>query len=156
MEFTCIEPYPRQFLIDGVPGITKLIRSKIQQAPTSSFDQLGPNDVLFIDTSHVAKTGSDVNHLFFEILPRLRPGVLVHVHDIFLPDDYPQRWAIEEGRNWNEQYFVRAFLQFNDVFEIIWASYFMSTRHSAETAAIFPRFPKYGGGGSLWLRRTRQ
>ena len=153
MEFTCIEPYPRQFLIDGVPGVTSLIRKKIQQMEPSFFDRLGPNDILFIDSSHVAKAGSDVNYLIFEILPRLQPGVLVHIHDIFLPDEYSKRWVIDEGRNWNEQYVVRAFLQYNHAFEVVWASYYMCTRHAAETAAIFPRFPKYGGGGSLWLRR---
>jgi hypothetical protein len=153
MQFTCIEPYPRQFLIDGVPGVTSLIRSKIQEIEPSFFTGLGPNDILFIDSSHVAKTGSDVNYLFFEVLPKLLPGVLIHIHDIFLPDEYPKRWVIDEGRNWNEQYLVRAFLQYNSAFEIVWASYYMSTRHAEQTVAVFPRFPKYGGGGSLWLRR---
>jgi hypothetical protein len=153
MEFTCIEPYPRQFLIDGVPGVTSLIRRKIQEVEPAFFRQLGLNDILFIDSSHVAKTGSDVNYLLFEVLPNLRPGVLVHIHDIFLPDEYPKRWVMEENRNWNEQYLVRAFLQYNNVFEIVWASYYMCTRHSVETSAIFPRFLQLGGGGSLWLRR---
>ena len=153
MEFTCIEPYPRQFLIDGVPGVTSLIRKKVQRMDPSFFSRLGAGDVLFIDTSHVAKAGSDVNYLFFEILPSLQSGVLVHIHDIFLPDEYPKHWVIDQGRNWNEQYVVRAFLQYNEVFEIVWASYYMCTRHAGETAAIFSRFPKYGGGGSLWLRR---
>jgi len=153
MEFTCIEPYPRQFLIDGVAGVSRLIRRKLQQVELSFFDCLGFNDLLFIDSSHVAKAGSDVNYLFFEVLPRLKPGVLIHIHDIFLPDEYPKRWVIEEGRNWNEQYLVRAFLQHNHAFQVLWASYYMCTRHAQETAAIFPRFPQQGGGGSLWLRR---
>jgi len=155
MQFTCIEPHPRQFLIDGVSGITNLIRRRIQQVDLALFTLLAANDILFIDTSHVAKTGGDVNHLFFEILPRLQPGVLVHIHDIFLPDEYPKRWAIDEGRNWNEQYLVRAFLQYNDVFEVVWSSYYMCTRHAEDTAAVFTRFPKFGGGGSLWLRRRK-
>ena len=153
MEFACIEPYPRQFLLDGVPGVTSLIKKKAQQMEPSFFSHLSSGDILFIDSSHVAKAGSDVNYLFFEILPSLQPGVLVHIHDIFLPDEYPKRWVLEEGRNWNEQYLVRAFLQYNQVFEIVWSSYYMCTRHAAETAAVFPRFPEYGGGGSLWLRR---
>jgi Methyltransferase domain len=153
MEFTCVEPYPRQFLIDGVPGVTSLVRKKVQQAEPSLFSGLGSGDILFIDTSHVVKAGSDVNYLFFEILPSLQPGVLVHIHDIFLPDEYPKRWVLDEGRNWNEQYLVRAFLQYNEAFEIVWSSYYMCTRHAAETLAVFPRFREYGGGGSLWLRR---
>lgn len=153
MAFECIEPYPRQFLIDGVAGVTSLVRKKIQSVELPFFDRLGANDVLFIDSSHVTRTGSDVNFLFFEVLPRLKPGVLVHIHDIFLPDEYPKRWAIEEGRNWNEQYLVRAFLQYNSAFEVVWSSYYMCTRHAEKTAAVFSRFPKFGGGGSLWIRR---
>jgi predicted O-methyltransferase YrrM len=153
MEVTCIEPYPRQFLIDGVEGVSALVKKKVQQVMPDFFDRLTENDILFIDSSHVSKAGSDVNYLIFEVLPRLRPGVLVHIHDIFLPDEYPKRWVIEEGRNWNEQYLVRAFLQFNDAFQIVWASYYMSTRHPEQTAACFPRASTLGGGGSLWLRR---
>ena len=142
MDFTCVEPYPRQFLIDGVAGITSLIRKKIQQVEPSFFSRLGPGDILFIDSSHVAKAGSDVNYLFFEVLPALRPGVIVHIHDIFLPDEYPKRWVIEEGRNWNEQYLVRAFLQHNDAFEVLWSSYYMCTRHAEETAGGLSPFPE--------------
>ena len=74
---------------------------------------------MFIDSSHVSKVGSDVNYLFFEVLPRLKPGVLVHVHDTFLPDEDPKVWVIDQGRNWNEQYLVRAFLQFNPTWELV-------------------------------------
>jgi hypothetical protein len=153
MQFTLVEPYPRQFLIDGVCGVSQLLREKVENVNISLFETLHEGDVLFIDSSHVAKTGSDVNYLFFEVLPRLRRGVYVHIHDVFLPDEYPQIWAIEQGRNWNEQYLVRAFLQFNNSFEVIWASHLMATRFPQETAAAFPNFPLLGGGGSLWLRR---
>ena len=77
------------------------------------FEKLEAGDVLFIDSSHVAKTGSDVNYLFFEVLPRLRRGVRVHVHDIFLPIEYPRDWVIDENRSWNEQYVLRALLMFS-------------------------------------------
>ena len=94
-----------------------------------------------------------MNHLFFEVLPRLRAGVYVHIHDIFLPDDYPKIWAIDQGRNWNEQYLVRAFLQYNAEFEVVWGSYLLCTRYAEATRAVFPRFPALGAGGSLWVRR---
>jgi hypothetical protein len=149
----CIEPYPRQFLIDGVPGISDLVRQKVEDVPLPFFDVLGAGDVLFIDSSHVSKAGSDVNYLFFDVLPRLAPGVLVHIHDIFLPDEYPKVWTIEQGRNWNEQYLLRAFLQFNLEWEIVWAAHFMGTRHTAAVQQVFPRYPAEGGGGSLWIRR---
>lgn len=154
LQFVCIEPYPRQFLLDGVAGISELVVSKVQDVPLDFYDRLQEGDILFIDSSHVTKVGSDVNHLFFEVIPRLRKGVLIHIHDIFLPDEYPKKWVIEEGRHWNEQYLVRAFLEFNVSFEILWASYFMAKYHGVEVKAGFPRFPELGGGGSLWLRRT--
>jgi predicted O-methyltransferase YrrM len=153
LDFSCIEPYPRQFLIDGVEGITRLVRQKVEDVELAFFDRLGAGDFLFIDSSHVSKVGSDVNYLFFEVLPRLRPGVIVHIHDIFLPDEYPKVWVIDQGRNWNEQYLVRAFLQFNFNWDVLWAAHFMGTRHTEAVQRTFPRFPSLGGGGSLWLRR---
>ena len=153
LRFMCIEPYPRQFLIDGVPGIADLIRHKVEDVPLQFFDSLQAGDILFIDSSHVSKVGSDVNYLFFEVLPRLSSGVIVHIHDIFLPDEYPKVWAIDQGRNWNEQYVVRAFLQFNTAWEILWAAHFMGTRHTAAVQQVFPRYPADGGGGSLWICR---
>ncbi len=153
MRLTCVEPFPRQFLIDGVDGVTGLVREGVQKVDLSTFDSLERNDILFVDSSHVSKTGSDVNHLIFEVFPRLRPGVYVHIHDIFLPDDYPLKWAIEDGRNWNEQYVVRAFLQYNQEFQVAWTAYLMATRYATQTAEVFRRFPSLGAGGSLWIRR---
>jgi len=114
---------------------------------------LQSGDILFIDSSHVAKVGSDVNYLFFEVIPRLKPGVMVHFHDVFLPDEYPKVWVIDEGRNWNEQYLLRAFLQFNTSWEVMWSAHFMGTRHRAAVQMTFPRYPALGGGGSFWIRR---
>ena len=153
LDFTCVEPYPRQYLINGVKGITRLERCKVQDLPIDYFNRLENGDILFIDSSHVAKVGSDVNYLMFEVIPRLAPGVYVHFHDIFLPDEYPQRWMIEEGRNWNEQYVVQAFLMFNNAWKVVWAANFMAVRHASEVSRAFRGFPSLGGGGSLWIRR---
>lgn len=155
LHFTCIEPFPRQFLQDGVPGISDLLVKPVQDVDLSFFGQLGKDDILFIDSSHVSKIGSDVNFLLLDVLPRLATGVYVHLHDIFLPDEYPREWMIEEGRHWNEQYLVQAFLQFNRCFEVVWAAHFMATRHRHAVRQVFPRFPSLGGGGSLWLRRVQ-
>jgi hypothetical protein len=155
LDFTCVEPYPRQYLIDGVRGITRLKQCKVQDVPADYFAQLGEGDILFIDSSHVAKVGSDVNYLMFDVIPALAPGVYVHIHDIFLPDEYPQKWMIDEGRNWNEQYVTQAFLMFNNEWEVVWAANFMATRHTEEVSRVFPCFPKLGGGGSLWIRRKQ-
>lgn len=102
MDIICIEPYPRDFLKSGIPGLTQLIQEKVEDVPLSVYDSLECGDVLFIDSSHVSKTGSDVNHIYFEILPRLKRGVIIHIHDIFLPFDYKKEWVLEEKRSWNE------------------------------------------------------
>jgi hypothetical protein len=106
MQFTCIEPYPRGFLVTGVAGITDLMVQKVEDVPLSRFDSLGANDVLFIDSSHTVRTGGDVVWLFGQVLPRLRSGVHVHIHDVFLPGDYPEPW-VREGWGWNENYLKR-------------------------------------------------
>jgi hypothetical protein len=155
LDFSCIEPYPRQFLIDGVEGITRLVPERVEDVELNFFERLGAGDILFIDSSHVSKVGSDVNYLFFEVIPRLKPGVMVHIHDIFLPDEYPKAWVIDQGRNWNEQYLVRAFLQFNTDWQVLWASHFMGTRYTTQVQSTFPRYPALGGGGSIWLNRMR-
>ncbi len=152
IDFRCLEPYPRQFLIDGVDGITELVQTKIEDMDLSYFDVLEENDILFIDSTHVSKVGSDVNYLFFEVIPRLKKGVIVHIHDIFLPDEYPKEWAIAQGRNWNEQYVLRAFLQFNAQWKIIWAANYMGTRYLHKVQDVFSDYPKLGGGGSIWMQ----
>lgn len=154
IEFSCIEPYPRPFLLNGISGISQLVCKKVEDVDLGFFERLSGGDILFVDSSHVSKVGSDVNYLFFEVLPRLPKGVFVHLHDIFLPDEYPKTWMIDQGRNWNEQYLTRAFLQFNDHWEVIWSSHFMGTREPAVLASLFSRLPeRIGHGSSLWLRR---
>ena len=96
----------------------EVIPKVVQDVPLSRFDELRKNDILFIDSSHVSKTGSDVNYIFFEILPRLRSGVLIHVHDVPYPFEYGED-IVYEGRAWNEAYVLRAFLQFNRAFELL-------------------------------------
>ena len=112
IDFTCIDPYPRAFLNGEVVGISRLIAREVQQVPLDEFRRLRAGDILFIDSSHVAKTGSDVNFLYFDVLPALHAGVHVHVHDIFLPFDYPPDWVLTNNRSWNEQYVLRALLMY--------------------------------------------
>lgn len=146
----CIEPYPREFLRDPAYGIS-LIESKIQNVPLAYFESLQSGDVLFIDTSHVCKTGSDVNHLFLEILPRLQPGVYVHVHDIFLPEEYPHSWAIDENRSWNEQYLLQAFLINNAKVKVLFGTGFARTAFLQQAKdAVQGKLELYGG--SFWFR----
>jgi hypothetical protein len=154
MDFTCIEPYPPEFLGDGLPGISRLIRSPVEQVPLDHFLELREGDFLFIDTSHTVKTGGDVVFLLNEVVPRLSPGVIIHIHDIFLPWDYPPDWVLV-GRQWNEQYAVRAFLGFNSAFEIMLSVAWLSQFRRDLLNASVPDYPigYDDGGGSLWLRR---
>ena len=93
-----IEPYPRVELMASLPGHWKLEACTLQRAPLAPIEALTSGDILFYDGSHVARAASDVNWLFFEILPRVAPGVMVHIHDVFWPSDYPESWIFERAR----------------------------------------------------------
>jgi predicted O-methyltransferase YrrM len=152
---TFIEPYPRAFLVQGAEaGRYELIRKRVQEVDQAIFDSLESGDILFIDSSHVSKTGSDVNHLFLNVLPRLAPGVYVHVHDVFLPEDYRKEWAIDENRSWNEQYLLQALLVENPNFEVVFGSLFAFRRFPELVSAAIGQ-PAFGGG-SFWIRRKPQ
>ena len=119
-EVTFVEPYPNRLLRllrDGDQQQVRLIDKKVQDVPLEVFLSLESGDLLFIDSSHVVKCGSDLHFIFFEILPRLKPGVFVHFHDVFFPFDYPSEWLIK-GQYWNENYFLRAFLSYNTEWSI--------------------------------------
>jgi hypothetical protein len=150
----CIEPFPQEFLKHGFRGLHSLIEKKVQDMDLDFFSQLGPGDVLFIDSSHTVKIGGDVNYLFLEVLPRLKPGVIVHVHDIFFPFDYRRDWVKEELRFWTEQYLLQAFLAFNSEFEVLIANSYLSYCYGKDLKATFPSLPALGGG-SFWMRRKQ-
>ena len=130
---------------------TTLIQEPIQRVKIAEIERLDQNDLLFVDSSHVSKIGSDVNHIVFEILPALRPGVIVHFHDIHWPFEYPEDWVML-GRAWNEAYLVRAFLQFNDSFEILFFNSLMQRRQPEVFERMLPSANETRGS-SLWLRR---
>jgi predicted O-methyltransferase YrrM len=154
LHFTCIEPYPPEFLTGGVDGISELVVAPVQEAPLDKFLSLSDGDVLFIDSSHTVKTGGDVPYLFEEILPRLARGVVIHVHDIALPRDYPEEWVLA-GRAWNEQYLVHAFLAFNSAFRILLGVSWLNVNRADALAEVLPDYPQaYGdSGASLWMQR---
>jgi hypothetical protein len=155
-EVTAFEPYPNEVLRAGFPGLARLVPAKAQDVPLSEFARLDDGDILFIDSSHVLKIGSDVQYEFLEVLPRLARGVLVHVHDIFLPAEYPRAWVLEQRRFWTEQYLLQAFLAFNSHFEVLWAGSYMHLRHPDQLSAAFG---SYEAGrswpGSFWMRKTK-
>ena len=149
---TCIEPFPLDFLKKGFPGLRNLTQRRVQDVDREFFSQLRAGDILFIDSSHTVKAGGDVNYLFLEILPCLNPGVIVHVHDIFFPFEYPRSWIMEEHRFWSEQYLLQSFLAFNDTFEVVLCNSYLAATHREELKATFPHSPSWGGG-SFWMRR---
>jgi hypothetical protein len=150
----CIEPFPLDFLRQGFPGLHSLIEKKVEDMDPEFFSQLASGDILFIDSSHTVKIGGDVNYLFLEVLPRLKPGVIVHVHDIFFPFNYPRDWVKEEFRFWTEQYLLQAFLSFNSEFEVLMANSYLAYRHMEDLKATFTNSPRWGGG-SFWMRRRK-
>jgi hypothetical protein len=151
---TFIEPYPE--LLHELAGDQQLDvrRAPVQDVSLPLFDELGAGDMLIIDSTHVAKVGSDVNHLVFEVLPRLAPGVLVHVHDIYHGFEYPRVWAYQL-RAWNEAYLLRALLMFNSAWEIVFFNSFIAARHPEAFAASLPAAAE-SPGSSLWLRPRGQ
>jgi hypothetical protein len=154
IDITCVEPYPREFLKAGIPGVARLLETKVQDVPLSTFSALQAGDILFIDSSHVAKTDSDVTYLYFEILPRLASGVRVHIHDIFLPHDYPRDWVLKENRSWNEQYLLRALLMHSNAFRVVFGcSYaFWKFPELVRAALAHPHGHAFAGG-SFWIER---
>lgn len=152
---TFIEPHAELFLSlvkeSDKSGI-ELIQKKLQNVDPDSFLDLSEGDILFIDSSHVCKTDSDVNHLFFEVLPRLKSGTYVGFHDIFYPLEYLKEW-IYEGRAWNEIYLLRAFLQYNDAFKIQFFNHFLYRFHKDALESALPLCIN-GCGSTIWLRKA--
>ncbi len=153
-EVTCIEPFPRPFLARGLPRV-RLDKRLAQDVEIDVFTELGAGDVLFIDSSHVVKTGSDVVHLFLRVLPLLRAGVWVHVHDVFLPFEFPRGWA-EQRLYWNEQYLLAALLASSAKWEIRVANYFLERTAGTRLQRFAMSELQLGGGGaSFWMQAIR-
>ena len=157
VECTFIDPNPErlQLLLSKHNASVNIVKSRAQDLDVSALSTLETNDILFIDSTHVAKAGSDVNFHLFEVLPRLAPGVLVHFHDVFYPFEYPESWFFDRNRSWNENYILRAFLAGNKQYEIVFFNHFMALRHLEETANAMPLFRK-DPGGALWIRKLHR
>ncbi|MFK8011970.1 MAG: class I SAM-dependent methyltransferase [Marinicellaceae bacterium] len=156
IDFTCIEPYPRDFLKKKIPGLNNVVIEKVEDVDKKVFTNLQAGDILFIDSSHVSKTGSDVNFLFFEILPILNKGVKIHIHDIFFPHDYLKEWVIDENRSWNEQYLLRALLMFSDTFKVLFGCSYAQHKYPDLVVKALNHKDKHGfGGGSIWIEKIK-
>jgi hypothetical protein len=150
---TCIEPFPdalqRRLRPSDHARIT-IINSIVQEVPLSVFDTLERNDILFIDSTHVLKTGSDVHFEFFSVLPRLKPGVAVHFHDIRWPFEYPHQFIFDRNFSWNEAYGLRALLMFNNRFKVDFYNSLFAAVHGELARQSFPDF-MINAGSSIWL-----
>lgn len=154
IELTFIEPYPKRLnslLKSKDKTSTTIHEKKVQDIDLELFDRLEAGDFLFIDSSHVIKTGSDVHFILFDILPRLSSGVYIHFHDIFYPFEYPRDWVFM-GRNWNEDYFLKAFLMHNSEYDIVLFSDYLHKHHRE----VFESMPLCfeNTGGSLWIMKN--
>lgn len=153
---TCIEPFPEARLLEANLNI-ELIQQPVEQIDVEFFAALDANDILFIDSSHTVKFG-DVCFEFLEVLPRLKPGVWIHVHDIFFPHDYPAEWLLNQRLALNEQYLLEAFLAFNTSFAPQLANYWLALDHPGEAARLWsvgPLAPGPHGASSFWMRRVQ-
>jgi hypothetical protein len=149
-QLVCVEPFPSAEL-RSQKGLTRLLEANVQAV---DFGEFLDCDLLFIDSSHVLKIGSDVVWELLEIVPRLKRGCLVHWHDMFLPGEYLEEWVKKDRLFWNEQYAVQAFLMFNQAFEILWASQFMARRDPEGVRKALGRHARHDYPvSSLWARR---
>ena len=155
IDLTFVEPDPdrlRGLLKENQADECYLIQKRIQDIDLSVVESLGENDFLFVDSSHVLKVGSDVGYVIFHILPRLKRGVMVHFHDIPWPFEYPREW-LGRGIIWNEAYFLRSFLQYNNAFQVL---YFNAYIHQFHRELLGQKMPLClrNPGGSLWLKKA--
>lgn len=154
-EMHFIDPYPQlaQALVGENKGDKyKITGAFIQDVDPSTFDNLEAGDFYFMDTTHIIKTGSDVLYHFEKVLPRLKSGVILHLHDIYFPFEYPTQWVFETKFSWNELYYFRSFLVDNPRYEIIYFNSFMTHKHHEKTVDVSPLFAK-NGGASIWFRK---
>jgi len=155
-QISCIEPYPPSWL-PKTGGAIKLLQQPVEAVDLKIFQHLNGSDILFIDSTHTVRFGNDVLREFLEILPELKPGVLVHVHDIFFPFDYPPDWLKIHRRAWNEQYLLEAFLAYNSEFEILLANHLLGA-DAPEVFTLLSGASKTSGDflhqtGSFWMKR---
>ncbi|MBF0199165.1 MAG: class I SAM-dependent methyltransferase, partial [Planctomycetes bacterium] len=149
------EPYPNQVLQKGFSGLDKLETQKAQDIELQELEKLGSGDILFIDSSHVAKLGSDVLYELLEMIPRLKKGVIVHIHDIYFPHVYPKELAHRDHMFWNEQYLLQSFLAFNSSFEVLWSGSYMHQKAPEKLREAFESYKETPSlPASFWMRRV--
>lgn len=159
IDFTFIEPNPQDRLNDLLKEEDKfnckIIPDRVQNVDVSIYSKLEENDILFVDSSHITKTGSDLNFILFNILPILKKGVLIHFHDVFYPFDYPKSWILDEKFYWNEPYILRAFMMYNSQFKLL---FFNSAAHKFHLDYLKSQMPEtlkdHENSGAIWIKKV--
>ncbi|PKN92348.1 MAG: class I SAM-dependent methyltransferase [Chloroflexi bacterium HGW-Chloroflexi-6] len=166
-ELIAVDPFPSSILQKGFPGLSQVLPKKVEDLSVEFLTDLQDGDILFIDSTHTVKLGGDVTYLFLEILPRLKPGVLVHIHDIFWPRHYPAKFLLEKHYFWAEQYLLQSFLAFNNEYQILWTGSYLAEKYPNRLKDIFPlpggiseeeAIKNYGlhyDSNSFWMRRVK-
>lgn len=151
---TVIDPYPSDFILSLNDNL-RFIEKRVEFLDPSPFECLKENDILFIDSGHTVRIGGDVNFLYLEVIPRLAPGVIVHMHDIRLPYEYSERLSKNASFRhfWTEQYLLQSFLCFNSDFEILLACNFLMVDHKSVFLKSFPNCSLGEHPSSFWIRR---
>ena len=153
-EILCVEPYPQPYLKKRT-DLAELIEEPVQSlSPTFFREALRDGDVLFIDSTHTVKLGSDCLHLYLRVLPQLTADLMIHVHDVFLPEASPKSWALEHHIYWTEQYLLLALLIGNPDFDVC----FGSNYHKVVNPGLLAKFmggKADSGGGSFWFRKRK-
>ncbi|MCX6056684.1 MAG: class I SAM-dependent methyltransferase [Chloroflexi bacterium] len=157
-DYTVVDPYPSPLLQHILPCLTKVIPERVELMNIALFEDLKTNDVLFIDSGHTVRTGSDVNFLFLEVLPRLAHGVIVHIHDIGLPFEYPEVYFTNPSFRmfWTESYLLQAFLTFNSQYDVLLALNYLMSEKRQEFMLAFPKYDPSkhkAASGSFWMQR---
>ena len=157
-EYIVIDPYPGEVVSTRLTSISRIEKEKVECVNPEIFEILRANDILFVDSGHTVRTGSDVNFIMLEVLPKLHPGVIIHFHDINLPYEYPKVYFTNPQFRmfWTEAYLLQAFLAFNRDFEILLALNYLQTDHIGDYCKAFPHFKledNWANSGSFWIRR---
>jgi hypothetical protein len=148
------DPFPRAELREVLAGVAELHPVSATDIPLSEFEQLEGGDILFVDTTHTVKIGGDVNRIILDVLPTLAPGVHVHVHDIYLPWEYPREFLVERSFFWAEQYLLQAFLALNREFEILFGNHALYRGFPDRIGKLIPTAGPRINPSGFWLRRS--
>lgn len=156
--YEIIDPFPNDVIRNKLENVNKINEQRVEMVSPEVFNSLQENDILFIDSGHTVRVGGDVNYLYLEVLPILAKGVIIHIHDINLPYEYPEVYCTNPSFRvfWTEAYLLQAFLAFNTSFEIMLGMNYIQTEHMDVFRKAFPKYQTdFSSSGSFWIRKVK-